>query len=315
MDANDPEYPRVLAIAWGMFDAPTRGPKRELSFEAILDAAIALADADGLAGVTMAKVAQSLGFTTMSLYRYVASKEELLILMLDRAFSLESDAFGTVDSTDWRRGLRQLAKVLYGGYCRRPWLLDIPISSLSLAMPHNVQFSDLALTVMRTLDIDPAEQTAVLLAISQTARGFAALERDFSGPDGKPVDPGLSVGTISLLAEVITPERFPQLAQALTAGTFFPTEAATEDEDGEDFLFSLDRLLDGIAAYAASRPCGQPAEPAAQSPAATVALAERDLASTTAQRKAAQATVKEWERKEAAARKQRDQAKERSKQR
>src|ERR1700723_1592975 len=61
--------------------AGKRGPRPGLSADAIVDAAIRLADAEGLEGVSMARVAAELGFTPMSLYRYVASKEELLQLM------------------------------------------------------------------------------------------------------------------------------------------------------------------------------------------------------------------------------------------
>ena len=71
------------AIAWGMEVAPPRDRSGELSHEAIVDAAVELADAGGLGAVTMAKVAEALGFTTMSLYRYVSSKDELILLMQD----------------------------------------------------------------------------------------------------------------------------------------------------------------------------------------------------------------------------------------
>ena len=54
------------------------GPRPGLTLEQIADAGIALADAEGLDAVSMARLAESLGFTTMSLYRYVSSKDEVL---------------------------------------------------------------------------------------------------------------------------------------------------------------------------------------------------------------------------------------------
>src|ERR1700727_715220 len=73
--------PAGLDLLWGRRHAGKRGPRRGLSADAIVDAAIRLADAEGLEGVSMARVAAELGFTPMSLYRYVTSKEELLQLM------------------------------------------------------------------------------------------------------------------------------------------------------------------------------------------------------------------------------------------
>ena len=80
--------PRVVTIAWCLTDASARGPARRLSHAAITAAAIEVADDQGLGAVTMARVAQRLGFTTMALYRYVSTKAELLLLMADAAVAL-----------------------------------------------------------------------------------------------------------------------------------------------------------------------------------------------------------------------------------
>ena len=77
-EKSETGLPRAVMIAWGMEEAPQRGPSRGLSHEKIVAAGIDLADAEGLGAVTMQAVARSLGFTTMSLYRYVSSKDELL---------------------------------------------------------------------------------------------------------------------------------------------------------------------------------------------------------------------------------------------
>ena len=80
--------PPRLQLLWGLQERPRRGPKPGLSLERIVDAAIGLADAGGLAAVSMARVAAELGFTTMSLYRYVPTKDDLLELMVDAASGL-----------------------------------------------------------------------------------------------------------------------------------------------------------------------------------------------------------------------------------
>src|SRR6202012_203739 len=81
-----PDLPASVRAAWGRGDRPTRGPKPGLSLERIVDAGVRVADAEGLARGSMARVAQELGASTMSLYRYVAAKDELLGLMVDAAW-------------------------------------------------------------------------------------------------------------------------------------------------------------------------------------------------------------------------------------
>ena len=78
---SSPPLPPGLDLLWGRRGRGQRGPKPGLSVDAIVAAAIRIADAEGLEAVSMAQVAEQLGFTTMSLYRHVTSKEELLQLM------------------------------------------------------------------------------------------------------------------------------------------------------------------------------------------------------------------------------------------
>ncbi|TPW97235.1 helix-turn-helix transcriptional regulator, partial [Schumannella luteola] len=89
---TDPELPRAVALAWGVAANPQRGPKRELSIERIVDVAVELADAGGLPSVSMAAVASELGFTPMSLYRYVSAKDDLLVLMQERGIGLPPES-------------------------------------------------------------------------------------------------------------------------------------------------------------------------------------------------------------------------------
>ena len=109
------ELPPGIAIAWGLERPSTRGAKAELSAARIVDAAIRLADKEGLAAVSMARVAKDLGFTSMSLYRHLRSKEELLVLMVDAAFG-EPDLVHCGSHSlpaakpDWRRGYPQLGQ-------------------------------------------------------------------------------------------------------------------------------------------------------------------------------------------------------------
>ncbi|MGL5850547.1 MAG: TetR/AcrR family transcriptional regulator [Phycicoccus sp.] len=248
MTSDEPSVPRVLAVAWGMETAPARGPRRELSHESIVDAAVELADAGGLAGVTMARVAEALGFTTMSLYRYVSSKDELVLLMQDAAAA--EPAVIEVDAADWRRGLHDFAHVVLGMYRRHPWFLDIPMSLLGVLMPNNLKIADAAYRAMRTLPVDDAVKQAVLLDLSMFVRAFGQLERDLRRP---PPGVEISAATVAMLAEVVTPERFPDLAPVFRTGGY-TGEPPGEGDGLDDFELGLELLLDGLAArVAASR--------------------------------------------------------------
>src|SRR6187200_2904230 len=110
----DPELPRGVALAWGIAAHPQRGPKRELSIERIVDAAVEIADAEGLAAVSMSRVAASLGFTTMSLYRYVTSKDDLILLMQEGALlpPVPDDSI----ERSWRDGITAWVLAMRGAY-------------------------------------------------------------------------------------------------------------------------------------------------------------------------------------------------------
>jgi AcrR family transcriptional regulator len=78
--------PASIEAAWGVRTRPGKGPRPALSLERIVAAAVRVAAVGGLAAVSMGRVAADLGVSTMSLYRYVGSKDELLALMADLAY-------------------------------------------------------------------------------------------------------------------------------------------------------------------------------------------------------------------------------------
>src|SRR5260370_42469779 len=78
--------PDSIAAAWGVHERPHKGPKPALSLPRIVDAAVRIADTEGLNAVSMGRVAAELGSAPMSLYRHVSAKDELLRLMVDAAW-------------------------------------------------------------------------------------------------------------------------------------------------------------------------------------------------------------------------------------
>lgn len=302
---------RVVALAWGAEAAPQRGPRRELSLERIVDAAIDIADAEGLQAVTMQRVAQTFGYTTMAMYRYVANKDDLQQLMLDAA------GRGTiaVDDENWRTGLEQVCRYLLDMYRRHPWVLDIPISFESMLMPEQARVADAGLRAMRTLKISHEERLVLLMHLSTFVRGHASLMREVTRPDG-----AVSEGTKALVRQAVSTGRYPDLAPLVQSGVYLGASESPEDS-GDDWEQELTHGLllwfAGVTAvYENENKEAREEAPATPDPATpdqALEAAERELAAVTELRKATQRRVRELEKREAAARKQRDVAKEAAK--
>src|SRR3954467_9579750 len=103
MSSTEPDLPRGVALAWGVAANPQRGPKRELSIERIVDVAVDLADAGGLASAAMAAVAGGAGVTPMALYRYVSAKDDLVLLMQERGIGVPPETVR--ETAGWREAI------------------------------------------------------------------------------------------------------------------------------------------------------------------------------------------------------------------
>jgi AcrR family transcriptional regulator len=90
-------------LLWRPRTDGSRGPKPALTLDGIADAAITVADAEGLAAVSMQRVAADLGFTKMALYRYLPGKAELVALMVERALGGPPDLTGQAWRTRYSR--------------------------------------------------------------------------------------------------------------------------------------------------------------------------------------------------------------------
>lgn len=243
--------PRTVAIAWGMVEAPTRGPSRGLSHERIVAAGIEIADAEGLAAVTMARVAEALGFTTMSLYRYVSGKEELLELMMDAAGRLERPV--TLDK-DWRVALRQWAQLLRDGTHAHPWTLELPRTQHSLLMPNAMAVADLGLQAVASLRCEDQERIAVILMVSEHVLAMVSLELALAKEGAVELGPE----AVAMLAEAVDPQRFPALARLIAQDAWVfasDTPAQAERDLSVDFEydFGLDRIIAGLEALELER--------------------------------------------------------------
>lgn len=239
----EPELPRGVALAWGVAANPQRGPKREMSIESIVDAAVVIADKGGLGAVSMSSVAASLGFTPMSLYRYVTAKDDLVLLMQERGIGAPPESIR--EAQTWRDGLRLWASEQTGMYLDHPWILDIPIQGTPLT-PNNLAWLDAALEAMRDVPVDYDTKTACVLALIAQVRFEGVVMRGYlEASNGDPDQ--LDRDAEAVLRQLVTPEEFPLVHAALVEGAFSPVQG------GNPFSFGLERVLDGIEAFLAGR--------------------------------------------------------------
>jgi AcrR family transcriptional regulator len=245
--------PRGVALSWGLVKRPQRGPKGELSIKKIVEAAIAIADKDGLSAVSMNRVAMSLGFTAMSLYRYIPSKDDLLLLMQDAVCGIPIPP--EEQDIDWRESMREYVRACIQLFRDHPWYGDIPVTSLPVT-PNNLQVIDWVLRPMRKFPLNDYEKLSIVLLLSSYGRSSGIIQGDID----RAIQAGTSPAAISGLdyseglKQLVKPERFPDLHPIVMSGTYTgENENENENNVGNDFDFGLERILDGIEHYLASK--------------------------------------------------------------
>lgn len=237
--------PPGLRRLWGHSARSRLGRPAELDVRRVVRAAVELADRDGLAGVTLPKVAAALGFTSMSLYRHVGSKDELLTLMVDAALGPPP---ALPDASCWRTGVRHWAGAERDVYRRRPWLVRVPISGPPSG-PNQIGWMDAALTALRDTSLDWTRKIGVLMLVSGFVRQSVQLSDDLAQGRAPGSDESSATREYGrALAKLVEPGRFPEAAK-LFASTVFegPTVRPPDGSAGErDFTFGLEVILDGV---------------------------------------------------------------------
>lgn len=232
---DDLGLPASLFAAWGLRERPSRGPKPGLSLTRIVEAGVHVASTEGLPAVSMARVAQELGVSTMSLYRYVAAKDELLILMIDAALGPPPAS----DPQDgWRAGLSRWAWDHHRRLSEHPWALRVPITEPPTT-PNQVAWMESALSSLRNTRLAEEEKASVLLLLSGYVRNDATLTMELTAAGF--ISDEAMLGYSRRLATLTDPDRFPAIHALLAAGVF-----DRADPPEKEFSFGLDRILDGI---------------------------------------------------------------------
>lgn len=212
---------------WGTPAPPTRGPKPALDLERIADAAVAVADAENLAAVSMQRVAAELGYTKMSLYRYLPGKAELVALMVERAIG----APPVLPASHWRGGLTTWAHRLLEGLLQHPWALE----ALTLPRPigpNEMAWMEAAVSLLTGTGLTGHERLDTVAVLAGQVRVIAHQSRMNRHPEAD-----LVTSISAVLGE--HGDQYPAMAATMA-------EASRADGSDQAFDFGLDRMLDGL---------------------------------------------------------------------
>ena len=215
--------------------------------DGIVDAAVRIADAEGLEAVSMARVAKELGFTTMSLYRYVASKDELLQLMWNASAQGAEEL--EVEGTSWRERLRSWALVQREAHEQHPWITQMPMAAPPLA-PNSLTFVERGLETL-----DDGDRGADKLGIIGVISSYTFSEARMANDAGR-----VPRHTPTLQQARARCRNGPSTAFSVSSSTRSTTRGCTESRGpapsvmtppppkSSAHLFGLDLILDGVQA-------------------------------------------------------------------
>jgi AcrR family transcriptional regulator len=211
-----------------------------LGVDAIVAAGLAVADAEGLAALSMRRVAAELGGAPMSLYRHLSDKDELLLKMMDAAIS---EVALPDPPQGWRAGLEVAARALWQGFRRHPWLPAALSLTRPQLLPGALAYTEWVLGVLARAELDPLTTFTTHLTVFTFVRGMAMnleLEAEAEATSGLTGDEWMA-GQEQALESLVADGRHPNFARVLRDMEF--------DLDLDQlFEFGLQRLLDGMAA-------------------------------------------------------------------
>lgn len=243
-DDDSHDLRRSADLLWGRGRPGRRGPKAQLSLERLVEAAIALADAEGLAAVSMQRVAAELGYTTMSLYNHVPSKDLLLEAMADAVVGQPPADRGE----DWRASVLAWATDIWGVFAAHPWLLRLHFDHPPLG-PNQLAWLERLLRAMTAGGLDGLEAMSAAMFTVSAVRGMSQAQQDmYRGA----TDPARAEAEYQrMVVSLVDVSRYPTLA-AVFGGPVFAAEPVQGGLPPE-IEFGLQRLLDGLAAQVRSR--------------------------------------------------------------
>ncbi len=241
-------------LLWDAQQRPGRGPKPTVRREDVVQAAISLADRDGLAALTMQAVAERLGFTTMALYRYFPNKEALIDASVDAAMGTPPERSGPRES--WRVEVKLWAFAKRAMLCSRPWLAELPF----VAAPHGpnwLSWHEAFLQTLADTGLSPEDMMDMLSVVHGYVSGSSDTAISLARAMSRGITPEQWAQAVGAdLCRAINDPRYPMLSAILQSSSGGITESSPLPARGgrprtmeESFDFGLERVLDGIQRY------------------------------------------------------------------
>ncbi|GAA3438109.1 TetR/AcrR family transcriptional regulator [Kutzneria kofuensis] len=217
----------VIELLWGERGGPRRGPKPTLTVGDLARAGIELADKEGLAAVTMQRVAEALGVTKMATYRYVPGKDELIALMVDVAIGEPPELKDITGG--WRPRLKAWTLAMYERMSAHPWALRATTGQ-RVSGPNELGWVERALQALDGVAMDGGQMMDVVVALTGQIRVIVEQSAGTSEED-------IAAGWTKVLAT--RQEQFPHVTKALLS-------SAQHGSRDQGLEFGLERILDGV---------------------------------------------------------------------
>jgi len=214
---------------------------RDLTRERVIYTAIEIADREGLNAMSMRGVAAQLGVAAMSPYRFVDSKESLILLMTDAAYGEMPPP--PKMATNWREQLTLSARTLWDLYTRHPWLAHVNALTRPLLLPNLMAHAEIVFDALAPCRLDPATAMHLHVLLYSYVHGIAIhLERKTQeeAATGLSDDAWMDTQATSL-AKLVTSGRYPAFAALIDN-----LDPGYELRLDELFEFGLKTLLDGF---------------------------------------------------------------------
>jgi AcrR family transcriptional regulator len=244
MPMTEPQPGADESLVW---DRPPPARRRApLSREIIVSAGMSLADSEGLAAVTVRRLAAELDARPMSVYSYarITSKEELFDLMVDQVCA---EMIVADPPADWREALRTIAVRCRQALLRHPWWVEL-VGQHVLLGPNGTRHREQTLAAVSGVRLDPPTKLAMIVAVETYVVGQATFAMD---EEGSPRSAGQRQEALGdYQAALIATGDFPNLA------ALGPARRTSAQDRERYFLLGLDWLLAGIAATVRSQPNG-----------------------------------------------------------
>lgn len=240
--AGDPA--RTLELLWRRpGTSPRRGPRPGLTVDAVVDAAIRLADTAGLEAVTMRRLAEELAVAPMTLYTYVPGKDELLDLMLDAVYAAMTRPDRS--ATGWRERVRGVAEDNRALLAAHPWAATVGTGRPPLG-PGQIAKYEHELRAFDGTGIDDVDRDAALALVLGFVGWHAAREADDAAArrDTALDDEQWWAANAPLLARVLDEQAYPTATRVGSAAGAAHGGTWSADHAWE---FGLAVLLDGLA--------------------------------------------------------------------